>query len=277
MRNRNHALILSCLCLCSGLFASGALAQNNPELGDVRHNPPPPPPAQPVAADPGPPPHHHPNPFDRSVPVVGNDHASVVGHLGVGFFGIAGLPYLAGTGAGDLANPPTLSAPTIGARYWLDERMAIEGALGIGFQSGGSTAKNGNTSTDTSDPHLFGMALHGALPLVFATGEHYAFELVPELNFGFATGGRDLGANSADITGVLLQLGARVGAEIQFGFIGIPQLALQGTVGLHLTYQGTSISVNNMELSRHQFSFGTTVQGEPWDIFTGNISAIYYF
>ena len=278
MRNRNHALTWSCLCLCSGLFASSALAQANPELGDTRQNPPPPPPPQPVAAAPAP--AHtasRDNPFDRNVPAAGNDHASVVGHLGIGFFGVPGIRYLQGTAAGDLTNPPTLNAPTLGARYWLDERMAIEGALGIGFSSGGSTAKNGNTSTETNDPHLFGMVLHGALPLVFASGAHYAFELVPELNFGFLTGGRDLGNADADISGVLLNIGARVGAEIQFGFIGIPQLALQGTVGVHLTYEGSSISVNNTELSTHRFGFGTTVQGKPWDIFTSNISAIYYF
>jgi hypothetical protein len=264
------------LSLCSGLFASGVLAQANPELGDVRHNPPPPPPpAQPVAAAPAP--RHHEGPFARDVAPAGNDHASVVGHLGVGFFGVSGLPYLAGTAAGDLNNPPTLDAPTIGARYWLDERMGLEGALGIGYSSGGSTTKMGNNSTDTYDPHLFGLALHAGLPLVFSSGAHYAFELVPELNFGFLTGGRDLGNNTADISGVLLQLGARVGAEIQFGFIDIPQLALQGSVGLHMAYEGRSISVGNNELSTHHFGFGTTVQGEPWDIFTGNIAAIYYF
>ena len=266
MRNRNNSLIWSSLALCSGLFASAALAQANPELGDVRHNPPPPPPP---AAAPAP----HRAPFERNVPAAGNDHASVVGHLGVGFFGVSGLPYLAGTGPGDLANPATLSAPTIGARYWLDERIGIEAALGFGFITGGSTARTGNTSVETNDPSLFGMALHGGLPLVFASGSHYAFQLVPELNFGFATGSR----GDADISGVLLQLGARAGAEIQFGFIGIPQLALQGTVGVHMTYEGRSYSLNNSELSTHTFGFGTTVQGEPWDIFTGNIAAIYYF
>jgi len=274
MRNRNNSLTWSSLALCSGLFASSALAQANPELGDVRHNPPPPPPpaAQPAVA-----PAPQRGPFHREVPSAGTDHASVVGHFGVGFFGVSGLPYLGGTGAGDLANPPTLSAPIIGARYWLDERIGIEAGLGIGFSTGGSTARNGNVSTETNDPSLFGMALHGGLPLVFATGSHYAFQLVPEMNFGFVTGGRELANGDADVSGVLLQLGARVGAEIQFGFIGIPQLALQGTVGVHMTYEGRSFSVNNTEVSTHSFGFGTTVQGEPWDIFTGNIAAIYYF
>jgi hypothetical protein len=173
----------------------------------------------------------------------------------------------------------TLVAPTIGARYWLDERMGLEGGIGLAFQSGGATSKMGNVSTDFNDPHLFGFALHAGLPLVLATSDHFAFQFVPEFNFGFVTGGLDTGmaANDVSLSAVLLQLGARIGAEIQFGFIGIPQLALQGTVGLHLSYQGRSATTDNQELSSHSFSFGTTVQDSPWRIFTSNIAAIYYF
>jgi hypothetical protein len=221
-------------------------------------------------------------PFERTVATTGTDHAAMVGHFGVGWFGVMQLP--AGgerltLPAGQMGNidDGNLSAPTLGARYWLNEGLALEGALGIGVTSSGTTTQTGNTSTDTNGPHLFGMALHAGLPLVFATSQHFAFELVPELNFGFVTGGQTLAMNDADISGVLLQVGARVGAEIQFGFIGIPELSLQGTVGLHMSYEGRSISVGNMEVSSHRFFFGTTVQGEPWDIFTGNIAAIYYF
>jgi hypothetical protein len=254
-------------------------AQDNPELGDVRHNPNPPP-RQPLAAraevvTTAPPPAH--DPFERDVPVVGNDHASVIGHLGVGYFGVIELPRADVNGGGDVSIDATLSAPTIGARYWLDERMAIEAGFGIGVSSGGTSTKTGNTTVEINDPHLFGLALHGGLPLVFASGAHYAFEVVPELNFGFVTGGRDIATGSWDLSGLLLQLGARIGAEIQFGFIGIPQLALQGSVGLHLSYQSRSASLDNTEVSNHRFDFGTTVQNTPWDIFRSSVAAIYYF
>jgi hypothetical protein len=202
-----------------------------------------------------------------------------VGHLGVGHLGILELPYL--SGPDDDAPVGTLSAPTIGARYWLDERLAIEGAIGIGVRSGSVTTTTGNTSVEVNDPGLFGLALHAALPLVFATSSHFAFELIPELNVGFVSGGQQVGASDVDLSGVLLQLGARIGAEIQFGFIDIPQLALQATVGLHLSYTGTSASVDNaagnVEVTRSNLSFGTTVQNTPWDIFRSNVAAIYYF
>jgi hypothetical protein len=269
MAYRITALIGPGVALSLTLCTSAVLAQNNPELGDttvrrervagtmttttVRTNE---------------------GPFVTNVAVTGTDHASVIGHLGVGVFGPVDLPYATST-MPDARG--TLSAPIIGARYWLDERMAIEAGLGIGFRSGGVTQKSGNTSLETNDPSLFGLALHGALPLVFATSQHFAFEVIPELNVGFVSGSQDLGMDKVDLSGVMLQLGARVGAEIQFGFIDIPQLALQGTVGVHMRYEGRSASVGNTETSISSFSFGTTVQNAPWDIFRASIAAIYYF
>jgi hypothetical protein len=271
---RNVSVLCS-LPLCITLFTGSALAQNNPELGDTTTHPSPPPPAAPVQPAT--------KSAVRAATPSGTDHAMMVGHFGVGFFGVLTLPTMNCTGgmpAGAMcpADPTaTIPAPTIGARYWLDERMAIEAALGIGVQSSGRTVQAGNTSTDFNNPHFFGMALHGGLPLAFATSQHFAFEVVPELNIGFVSGGWSGPNGDLSMSGFMLQLGGRVGAEIHFGFIDIPQLALQGSVGVHMTYEGRGQSGGGMDTSAHNFRFGTTVQGEPWDIFTGNITAIYYF
>lgn len=206
------------------------------------------------------------------------DHGSVVGHFGVGFFGVLEVPV---AGAGATPNfTATVSAPSLGVRYWLQDWLGIEAALGIGIESTGTSVEDDDGEASTNGPSLFALALHGAVPLVFASSKHFAFEVIPELNIAFATGGVDDESpanNDVDVSGVLLELGARVGAEIQFGFIDIPQLALQATVGLHLRYEGRSQSVGDTDTSAHSFRFGTTVQGEPWDIFQGNLSAIYYF
>jgi hypothetical protein len=209
---------------------------------------------------------------------VDTDHGLVVGHFGVGFFGVLAVPV---AGAGAMPNfEATVSAPTLGVRYWMQDWLGIEAALGLGIESSGTTIDTGNSSATTNGPSLFALALHGAVPLVFAASRHFAFEVIPELNIGFATGGVDDQSpanNDRDVSGFLLEVGARVGAEIQFGFIDIPQLALQATVGLHLRYEGRSQSVGDTDISNHSFRFGTTLQGEPWDIFQGNLSAIYYF
>jgi hypothetical protein len=276
---RNESLLCH-LPLCLALLAGSALAQTNPELGDVNRE------RVVVVAPAAPAPAPaHPRTLIQ-VATSGTDHSMMVGHFGVGVFGVLTLPTMGcqgGTPTGGGCNPDagaTLSAPTIGARYWLDERMAIEAAVGIGVSSSSTTVENNGTSTDVNSPHFFGMALHGGLPLVFATSKHFAFEVVPEMNIGFVSGGWTATGNNdnnADLSGFLLELGARVGAEIQFGFIDIPQLALQGSVGVHMRYEGRSESVGGSSTSSHSFNFGTTVQGDPWDIFTGNIAAIYYF
>jgi hypothetical protein len=271
----NRYSLLRHLPLALVLLSAGAHAQSNPELGDNPRTAPPPPERH---ADPFPPP----PPRDR-LRAGETDHDLVVGHFGVGVFGVLQLPSMGcnGTPTTDCDLDPnfTLSAPAIGARYWLDPRIAIEAALGIGYRSGSTTGTMGGMSVDFDEGSYFGLALHGGLPLVFATTRHFAFEVVPELNVGFVTGGWDSPNGNADVdfSGFLLELGARVGAEIQFGFIDIPQLSLQGTVGLHMRYEGRSASVGNVDTSNHRFTFGTSVQGEPWDIFTGNIAAIYYF
>ena len=268
--------LLCRLPLCLALLTGSALAQSNPELGDNGNAALPPAPA-PATSDPA-------ASDTTTAPVVlastvatsGNDHALVIGHLGVGTFGVLELPRCGGAGCASTGAGSTLQAPTIGARYWLDERMAIEAGLGIGYTSGSTSTETGTTTNKVNDPSLFGLALHGGLPLVFASGAHYAFEVVPELNVGFVTGSGG-GAGNVDLSGFLLELGGRVGAEIQFGFIGIPQLALQGTVGLHMRYEGRSQSANNTTVSNHQFGFGTSVEGAPWQIFLGSLAAIYYF
>jgi hypothetical protein len=225
----------------------------------------------------------------------GTDHAGVVHHWGVGFFGVVGVPSggcaLPG-GAGPASGTcpfgaAVVDAPTVGVRYWMEEGLAIEAALGIGIQSGGvkhTVTGPAGASGEINEPSLTAIAIHGGLPLVFAESKHFAFEVVPELNFGFATGSWTSPANtSVDLSGLLFELGGRVGAEIQFGFIDIPQLSLEGSVGLHLRVENASATQNNVpaggstEDSQSRFRFGTTVQGEPWDIFTGNIRAIYYF
>lgn len=82
---------------------------------------------------------------------------------------------------------------------------------------------------------------------------------------------------------IRFDLGARIGTEIQFGFIGIPELALQASVGLNFQHSVWHASnpakgtTKDAAASQTSTEFGTTVQSDPWAIFTNNIAAIYYF
>jgi hypothetical protein len=211
-----------------------------------------------------------------------SDHEKVVGHIGVGYLGLTTLPLAPGNGI-----PATVSAPVIGVRYWLAEKIGLDLGVGFGLTSASTEVVAGGQSQTRDAPSVFGAAVHGGVPLVFAHEKHYKFLLIPELNIGFAkatyTPNVAPGAPAQpdeSHSGFHLDVGARIGAEIHFGFIGVPALALQATVGAFIRRDQikTSSEPNGGTVSSSTgvTSFGTSVQSDPWALFANNISAIYY-
>lgn len=212
-----------------------------------------------------------------------SDHEKFVGHVAVGYLGLTNLPIAPGQGV-----PNSVNAPVVGVRYWVMERLGLDIGLGLGFASGSTETVNNGVTTTTPAPDIFGMAIHGGVPLVFAHAKHFKFLLVPELNFGFATSkvqqpsapGAPANPETSH-SGVLFSVGARIGSEIHFGFIGVPQLALQATIGFAATSQSRKQSqeINGVtnSASTSSFGLGTTVQSDPWALFANSISALYYF
>jgi hypothetical protein len=239
-------------------------------------------PGQPMPDGTMPPPDGSMLPPDGSMPPEAaspseSDHAAVVGHFGVGFFGVQTVPVMGcDTGAVLCAavGDATVSAPTIGARYWLSEGLGIEAALGLNVTS----SEAGALQTSA-----FGFALHGGVPLALAHSGHFVFQVVPQINFGIASGSYEVPGTTSDVSGLLIEAGAKAGAEIHFGFIDIPQLSLQGTVGLMVRHESRSADTTagtpavTATVEQSQTLFGTTVDDEPWDIFIGSITAVYYF
>ncbi|MCU0656483.1 MAG: hypothetical protein MUF64_14905 [Polyangiaceae bacterium] len=215
----------------------------------------------------------------------GTNHAQVVGSFGVGYMGLGGIAI------GQLQGGPTpdissqnIDAPIIGARYWVSESLGIDAGIGFGNTSSKRTVKNGGVTTETEGPSATGFLFHAGVPLVLGTpGQYHTFQVVPELNVGFASstikGTTNNGVTTPDIElgGFRLDVGARVGSEIHFGFVGLPKLALQATVGLYFSTSSVSGKQDQLEVTRSQTSIGTSVQAAPWSIFTNNISALYYF
>lgn len=205
----------------------------------------------------------------QAAAVAGNsDHDSVVGRLAVGYLGRNGVAIGAGVA------PTVVPTPVVGIRYWLSDMLGIDAGIGFGLTSG--SAEMGDVSSDNPGWHLF--MLHGGVPLSLASAGHFSFQIVPELNVGFA------GASftppmgeEVSVSGFHLDVGARAGAEVQFGFIDVPQLSLQGGIGLRLNMDSTSAESAGVENSTSATSISTTVNGDPWDIFTSSISALYYF
>lgn len=195
------------------------------------------------------------------------DHAAVVGHFGIGYMGRRSI--VTDIGAAD---PVSVDVPVIGARYWLSPLMGIDAGVGMLFSAGSN--KVGNVSADSQGYSVF--ILHGGVPLALAGSKHFSFQVVPEANIGFSSSQR--AANGPKLSGFHLDLGARAGAEIQFGFIGIPELSLQAGVGLALNYDRAKATPPAGDATvQSRTSLGTSVGDNPWNIFTGNVAALYYF
>lgn len=207
-----------------------------------------------------------------------SDHQAMATHLGVGYLGRRSIPIMQGGGDGG-PSLGSVEAPVIGVRYWLDPSMGIDAGLGLVVQGGSSSSKVGDTTIDTDQPGVTGFLLHAGVPLNLADAGHFSFQIVPELNVGFASSTIEQGGNTPDLelSGFTLDLGARAGAEIHFGFIGVPQLSLQGSVGLLFRMQSGSATQGSDELSVSNHVLTTTVGDNPWNIFTSNVAAMYYF
>lgn len=269
--NNGKLSIVGCFAGLAGvLFTSSAFAQTAD--------------AAPAAAAPAPPPQPAPAPAasasgsaqvgmalpgsaPQAAAVAGNsDHDAVVGRLAIGYMGRSDLTILTGAG------PTAVPVPVIGVRYWLSDMLGIDAGLGFGIGSGSNKDAAGN-STDIPSSHAF--MLHGGVPLSLASAGHFSFQVVPELNVGFAGASATVAGVDTSTSVFHLDVGARAGAEIHFGFINVPQLSLQGGVGLRLNMDSTGADPGDAGTSR--FNLSTNVGDNPWNIFTSNVAALYYF
>lgn len=203
---------------------------------------------------------------ERAAPAPGSaDFDHVNPGLGFGWFGLSDVPI--GPGGTD-----AVRVPVIGVRWWTGAPLGPFRAWGLDLGIG-----VGRTSTDSSptDVTRTGLLFHAGLPLVVSAIRHVAIEFVPEVNLGYASGEN---ADGTDVGGTRFDLGARAGAEIFFGFMGLPQLSLEGSVGLFFSRESRSVQPPGArEASAKTWSFGTTVHDQPWDIFRSSVAARYYF
>jgi hypothetical protein len=291
MKTRRLVALLALL--GSALSASTVLAQpvapptDDPEPGEDTEaqpepEPPPPPPPPPEPEPPPPPPPPPPEPEEKPVT---KDHDLWVGHLGVSWFGVSNVPIATGNPAGTeddpqiVPGPPTfVQAPAIGVRYWFTDTVGLDVGLGANVTTGSV-----HTTTSSADKAtVTAFLLHLGAPLSLVEGQHISLQIGPEVNFGYATSTVKPAAQpdpppAADLSGFRIDVGARVGAEVYFGFIDLPELALEGSVGLFATHQSTSASVGEARASQDNFLVATGEYNSPWDFFTQHLRARYYF
>ncbi|MCS6797844.1 MAG: hypothetical protein NZ898_04840, partial [Myxococcota bacterium] len=210
-----------------------------------------------------------------------SDHAAVIGRFGVGWCGVTEVPI--GGPVDENLVERAVPAPSVGIRYWLSEGLGLDIGLGIGFQTF-TLEVDGDEMARGSG---WAFALHGGLPLALHHAKHYKFLFIPELTLGLsgASAPSEMAPDNDDLfNGFLLRVGGRAGAEIHFGFIDVPELSIEGSVGLALevanrggNFCGDPDCDATFDASASTVGISTFLSEEPWDMFTGNIRARYYF
>jgi hypothetical protein len=184
------------------------------------------------------------------------------------------------------APPIPLTVYTVGLRHWTTGswgRFPNWGLdLGVGLAYGRSSVTQPQTGRlVTSDgPSTSGFGFHAGLPLAVRHHRHATFELVPEMDLIWASESlppQTPGGDATEYRGWSLRAGARAGFEIFFGFVGLPQLAVEASLGAAVTYDKISSKVGPIERSVRQWGVATLRGSEPWSIFTGNVAAMYHF
>jgi hypothetical protein len=210
-----------------------------------------------------------------------SDHDQVVGRLAVGYLGRRSMT----VGAAPVGAPFTadLDAPVVGIRYWIDQMIGLDAGIGLLVTSG--TFEQDNPAPPDVDgdlPNATVFIIHAGVPLSLASADHFSFQLVPEVNVGIGSGSEADGEITHN--GFQLDAGLRAGAEIQFGFMGIPQLSLQGSIGALFGVQSLKSDYDtppggpaDTTFTQNQTVVTTTVGDNPWNIFTSNVAALYYF
>jgi len=133
--------------------------------------------------------------------------------------------------------------------------------------------------TTTEGPTRTSVVIHAGVPISLADPGNFNFLVIPEIDVGIGTGGIKgvMGGPSTDLSGLLIQGGLRAGAEVFFGFIGIPQLSLEGSVGVFLSSATGRLSQGGASTRFSTFVMSTSSVAQPWDIFRKDIAARYYF
>ncbi|MBK7400961.1 MAG: hypothetical protein IPJ34_33080 [Myxococcales bacterium] len=177
--------------------------------------------------------------------------------------------------------------------------MRLDLAIGLGLTSGSSsTSLNGGEAVSTDDASLLAFGGRIALPVALWVDRHYTVFAGPEIVYAHA--GETIPAPKptagatplADTTheGDRFTLGVRAGAEIQFGFIGLPRLALDASLGIAVDYASTKSAGSSVTTptpgvpsggvfvrKQSRTSVASSTSHQPWNIFITNVAAVYYF
>ena len=184
------------------------------------------------------------------------------------------------------APPIPLTVYTVGLRHWTKKpyrwfkNWGLDLGFGVAYGRSSVTQPQTGTLTTSDGPSTTGFGVHGGFPLAMTHHQHATFEIVPEVDLIWAKETIPAVAQGGDATeysGWSGRAGLRAGFEIYFGFIGVPELAVEAGLGAAIRYDSVKSKVGPIERSTRAWGLETVRGTEPWSVFTGSVAAMYHF
>ncbi len=229
-----------------------------------------------------------------------SDHDGHVGSLALGFLGTRFVPaarphpteavVISPAGNATVTiEPDEVTVPLFGMRYWINSTVGAELAFGFNVAGGSETVESPNAdptlnvSSERSLPSHKAVCGRLGIPLSVFSSTHYNFMLIPELDVGYSSSTlKDFELSTTgealdlQLSGFVFGIGGRVGAELSFGFIDVPQLSIQSAWGVRFESRRRLGRIGDAETVQTETAFGTSWYGSPWDIFAGSFALLYH-
>lgn len=229
-----------------------------------------------------------------------SDHDDQVGLIALAYHGTRAIPSLATGGSHVVVaddgsatltvTPDSSTIPIFGVRYWFTRRIGLDVGAGIAFESGSFARRIPNPdptkdrTEDGASARSLLLASRVALPISLHAGRHYNLMVIPDVTLGVSraslpafqksTSGEDL---DLQLTAVGIGAGARVGAEVSFGFVGVPELSVQAAWGVQLEAMKRTGRIGAAEATLSDLALGSSTGGGAWRWLTGGFSVFYGF
>lgn len=168
--------------------------------------------------------------------------------------------------------------PTLDGRFWVgkDKRWGLD--VGLSYIDVNVRVDGNKTQ------HAGGFYSRVGVPIALTSARHMTIELIPQLSY------LGLGTSNTDVSFALYEwdLAVRLSAEIHFGFMGLPELALQSGLGMTYSHQVVRTRLRTVGFFPGETDgvqrqralatvIGPTGGRGPWEMFVGNLAALYYF
>jgi hypothetical protein len=203
-----------------------------------------------------------------------SDQRSMQRRIGVGF---TGRRQVAVERLGDTGD--TIQLGVFNLRYWAGESWGVDLGLGGSWVTSAQQTNDGDRVIDSPGPRDFGGLLHVGVPFVVNTYKDFSILFAPEVELGL-TNVLSENVDDADQSiaggGLSIGLGARVGGELHFGMIGLPQLAVESSLGLGGRFGFASAKQGKVTTSSFTGDISLPAFETPLDLVLGNLAIRYY-